>query len=91
MTCVRQFHSLIHAVCNFTVLLRDRFSLGPLYSLDVVEEELVKHHLRWEEELDRRGADSRDGGGGGRSSTKMEGQMSRLSRRWRWAKSHWRK
>lgn len=31
------------------------------------------------------------GGGGGRSSTKMEGQMSRLSRRWRWAKSHWRK
>lgn len=65
VTCVRQFHSLIHAVCNFTVLLRDRFSLGPLYSLDVVEEELVKHHLRWEEELDRRGADSRDGGGGG--------------------------
>lgn len=44
VTCVRQFHSFIHAVCNYTVLLRDRFSLGPLYSLDV-EEELVGHHL----------------------------------------------
>lgn len=89
MTCVGQVHSFIHAVCNYTVLLKDRFSLGPLYSLDVVEEELVKHHLRWEKELDRRGADSRDGGGGawgGCSSTKMEGQMSRLSRRWHWAR-----
>lgn len=64
VTCVRQFHSFIHAVCNYTVLLRDRFTLGPLYSLDVVEEELVKRHLRWEKELDRRGADSRDGGEG---------------------------
>lgn len=64
VTCVCQFHSFIHAVCNYTVLLRGRFSLGPLYSLDVVEEELVKHHLKWEKELDRRGVDSRDAGEG---------------------------
>lgn len=90
VTSVSQFHP--RWMQMYRGLLRDRFSLGPLYSL-VVEEELVNHHLKWEKELDRRVAESRDWGEGcgvgGRSSTKMEGQMSRLSRWWHWTKSHW--
>lgn len=60
-TSVSQFHP--RWMQMYRGLLRDRFSLGPLYSL-VVEEELVNHHLKWEKEVDRRVAESRDWGEG---------------------------
>lgn len=89
----------IHAVCKCTEFSwLDGCSPGPSYSHVVVEEELVNYLWKWEELGQKTCGQSWWRGGRGigsvwgrGSSTKMEGQMSRLSRRWRWGESHWPK